>query len=296
MSTSRTVVQSVLSVEQDEGVGARVRRSIGRPELRSCDPFLMLDEFDIGGKGGFPDHPHRGFETVTYVLEGESYHEDFAGHKGRLGPGDLQWMTAGRGIVHGEMPKPGVRSRGLQLWVNLPAKDKMCEPAYQELRDADVPRVQVPGGGGTVKVIAGESFGTSSPVSTRTPIMYLDAQIKPGTSLFHEIPSSYRGFIYVLTGTAKFGGTRSPAHTTLVLSDPKNEDGVTGVRVEVPEGEEMCHYVVVAGEPINEPIVQHGPFVMNTEEEIQRTMWDYQLKTNGFERAKGWKSSIRSMK
>ncbi|KAI8597471.1 RmlC-like cupin domain-containing protein, partial [Dissophora ornata] len=171
---SRSIVKSVLSREQSEGVGARVRRSIGRPELRNHDPFLMLDEFNVDKNGGFPDHPHRGFETVTYMLEGQFQHEDFAGHKGTIGPGDLQWMTAGRGIVHSEMPvKSQTRAHGLQLWINLPKEHKMCEPQYQELLDKEIPRA-TPEEGVTVKVIAGESHGVTSKVYTRTPTMYLD--------------------------------------------------------------------------------------------------------------------------
>ena len=177
----KQVKKVVLSKWQSEGRGARVRRSIGRPELRNLDPFLLLDEFEGSGAegAGFPDHPHRGFETVSYLLEGEFTHEDFAGNKGVLRPGDLQWMTAGRGIVHSEMPGWD-RTRGLQLWVNLAAEHKMVEPAYQELTSDQIPVASA--GGVTAKVIAGKCMGVTSEVRTRTPTYFLDFTLTPGMS------------------------------------------------------------------------------------------------------------------
>ncbi|KAF9975391.1 hypothetical protein BGZ73_000955 [Actinomortierella ambigua] len=284
---SRSINRAVLSQEQDEGVGARVRRSIGRPELRNHDPFLMLDEFKVDKNGGFPDHPHRGFETVTYMLEGEMQHEDFTGHKGTIGPGDLQWMTAGRGIVHSEMPgKAEKPAHGLQLWVNLPREHKMCEPQYQELLDGEIPRAH-PSAGVTVKVIAGESHGVSSKIYTRTPTMYLDFKMAPGEKVEQTIPSSYMGFLYVLKGRVfvgdnAFGGK---AHHTLTLS----EDGAEVVRLETRDRD--AHFVLIAGEPLREPVVQHGPFVMNSQEEIFKTFVDYQRGINGFEGAHEWRST-----
>ncbi|CAO3570791.1 unnamed protein product [Mortierella alpina] len=286
--TSRSIIKSVLSKEQSEGVGARVRRSIGRPELRNHDPFLMLDEFDGDGTGGFPDHPHRGFETVTYMIEGQSQHEDFAGHKGIIGPGDVQWMTAGRGIVHSEMPvKSQSRAHGLQLWINLPKEHKMCEPQYQELLDDQIPRA-TPQEGVVVKVIAGESHGVESKVFTRTPTMYLDYKMNKNKSVVQTIPSSFTGFIYMLKGTAYIGDKefQGKAHHTLTFS----EDGTEKVLIKT-QGED-AHFVLIAGEPLKEPIVQHGPFVMNSQQEIYDTFVDYQLSQNGFERAKNWKSTI----
>ncbi|KAG0021795.1 hypothetical protein BGZ81_008770 [Podila clonocystis] len=286
---SRSIVTAVLSREQGEGVGALVRRSIGRPELRNHDPFLMLDEFNVDVKGGFPDHPHRGFETVTYMLEGEFQHEDFAGHKGTIGPGDLQWMTAGRGIVHSEMPvktNPG-RAHGLQLWVNLPHDQKMCEPQYQELRDEQIPRAN-PEEGVVIKVIAGESHGVKSPVYTRTPTMYLDVKMGKNKAIVQSIPSSYTGFLYTLKGKIVVGDSNyeAEAHHTLVLS----EDGTETIKVRTVD--EEAHFVIIAGQPLKEPIVQHGPFVMNSQEEIYETFMDYQQHKHGFERAAGWHSTI----
>lgn len=285
---SREPHQKVLSVEQDEGVGARVRRSIGRPELRSFDPFLMLDEFSGSGDGfGFPDHPHRGFETVTYMLEGKFEHEDFAGHKGTIGPGDLQWMTAGRGIIHAEMPalETGQRAHGLQLWVNLAAKSKMVEPRYQELKAAEVPRATKDGV--TAIVISGEALGISSPVQTLTPTHYIHFHMDAHSTLQQKIPESMNAFLYILEGAALVGESRAlcRAHHTITLT--RAGDGVV-----VRTADEPCSFVLLAGQPIGEPVVQHGPFVMNTREEIAQAMQDYHTFTNGFEKARSWNSVI----
>lgn len=280
----KSVVKVVESKWQPEGSGAMVRRSIGRPELRKLDPFLLLDEFAGNGKdgSGFPDHPHRGFETVSYLLEGEFYHEDFVGHKGRLGPGDLQWMTAGRGVVHSEMPGP-VDTKGLQLWVNLRAAEKMIEPGYQEL-SADEIRTNAQDGT-TVKVIAGESMGVKSPVRTRTPTYFLDFTVNPGSRFEQPVPSGWASFAYILKGAVTFGSTRVEAHHTVVF------DGQTGDKVAFKnEGQATAKFVLIAGQPIGEPVVQHGPFVMNTKDEIQQALSDYHKGQNGFERAVSWKS------
>ncbi|GAB5587844.1 RNA pol II transcription cofactor [Umbelopsis nana] len=284
---ARKIAQSVLSKEQAEGVGAKVRRSIGTRTLRNLDPFLMLDEFYVTPPNGFKEHPHRGFETVTYMLTGEFWHEDFKGHKGRIGPGDLQWMSAAKGIVHAEMPAAEGVAHGLQLWVNLSSKDKMSEPNYQEYLAKDIKTVS-PEEGVDIRVIAGESYGVHSPVMTRNPTMYLDISLKKGKKVEQVIPKSYTGFIYTLTGTAMFGGDKhkSEPHHTLVLSD----NGGTYIPVESMSDD--CRFVVIAGEPIKEPIVQYGPFVMNTEQEIYKAFADYESGKNGFEGAPGWKSSI----
>jgi redox-sensitive bicupin YhaK (pirin superfamily) len=283
MAVPRDVVKKFESIEQGEGDGARVRRSIGRPELRQLDPFLMLDEFKVGKPAGFPDHPHRGFETVTYMLQGKVKHEDFAGHRGVIGPGDLQWMTAGRGIVHCEMPVSEEPCTGLQLWVNLAKKYKMDPPAYQELLDANIPKVEKDGV--AVKVIAGTSMGVNSQVRTRTPTMYLDFKIQPNKEFIQEIPDNWNAFVYTLSGSALFGsnGMKGPAHHTLLLAR-------TNGPLKVKTTDDAVHFVLVAGEPIGEPVVQHGPFVMNSQEEIYQTMLDFQGNANGFERAKGWES------
>lgn len=283
----RRVAKIVLSVEQAEGVGARVRRSIGRKDLKNLDPFLMLDEFSVRKPAGFPDHPHRGFETVTYLLRGTSAHEDFCGRQGTLGPGDLQWMTAGRGIVHAEMPLSEEPIHGLQLWVNLRRAHKMVEPQYQELKAPEIPRPSK--AGVSIAVISGEALGQKSPVYTRTPTIFLDLKLKQGAKHVQPIPSGWTAFIYTLSGSVCIGPAEDMKqigpHHTVVL---ENGDYI---QVENKAGEE-CHFVLIAGEPIHEPVVQYGPFVMNSEEEITQTIKDFQTKTNGFERAKAWRSNI----
>jgi redox-sensitive bicupin YhaK (pirin superfamily) len=289
--TSRAVDKKILSVAQPEGYGATVRRSIGGRQLSSFDPFLLLDEFNVGAPAGFPDHPHRGFETVTYMLpssEGVFEHEDFEGHHGVIGPGDLQWMTAGKGILHSEMPKNDKVSHGLQLWVNLSSKDKMCPPAYQELPVAKIPVVTTEGV--TARVIAGTALGATSPVYTRTPTSFLHFEMGASTTLEQPISADWNAFIYVLDGSATFGtgdkAVESQAHHTLTLTRG-TEAGVT-----VVAGEKGCNFVLIAGKPTGEPVVQRGPFVMNTEEEIEQTFHDFHSGTNGFEKAPGWKSEI----
>ncbi|KAI8380892.1 RmlC-like cupin domain-containing protein [Radiomyces spectabilis] len=285
---ARNIARSVLSREQMDGEGARVYRSIGSHALRNLDPFLMLDEFDVKAPAGFPDHPHRGFETVTYMLEGEFMHEDFKGHKGRIGPGDLQWMSAAKGIVHAEIPANDSRAHGLQLWVNLAAKDKMAEPNYQELPKEKVVHVS-PEPGVDVNVIAGESHGAQSPVLTRTPTMFIDVKMRKGKTFEQQIPTDYAGFIYTISGSANFGGSKhiSEAHHTLVLSENQ------GDHIPVESLSDDCHFVIIAGRPIREPIVQYGPFVMNTQQEIYQAFADYDRGRNGFEGAREWQSSIR---
>lgn len=285
---SRTVTKSVLSQWQSEGRGAKVRRSIGRPELKNLDPFLLLDEFQGSAPAGFPDHPHRGFETVSYLLGGSFRHEDFCGHSGVINAGDLQWMTAGKGIVHCEMPYGDTTSHGLQLWVNLAKKFKMVDPAYQELLSKDIPLVKKDGV--QVKVIAGESMGVKSPVYTRTPTMYLDFTLDPGSQMTQAIPSGWTAFAYVLSGAAKFGPADhqhiGEEHCTLVFSQDGN-----GIDI-INTGSVACHFVLIAGQPLGEPVVQHGPFVMNTREEVEQAFHDYSAGENGFENARSWKSSV----
>eukprot|EP01018_Ginkgo_biloba_P006270 Gb_37035 [translate_table: standard] len=290
----RLVVKKILAKEQAEGDGAVVRRSIGRPELKQLDPFLLLDEFSVSPPAGFPDHPHRvhrdrvfcsGFETVTYMLEGAFTHQDFAGHKGTIKAGDLQWMTAGRGIIHCEMPAGKGPQRGLQLWVNLSSKDKMIEPKYQELEGRDIPKVEKDGV--MASVIAGEALGIKSPVHTRIPTMYLDFTLKPQAVLNQHIPENWNAFVYVLEGEATFGDPNSPAidaHHTLVLGNGN------GLSVWNKSINNSCRFVVIGGQPLNEQVVQYGPFVMNSRKQIKEAIEDYRFCRNGFERRNGWQS------
>ncbi|KAK7304278.1 hypothetical protein VNO77_45145 [Canavalia gladiata] len=279
----RLVVKKVLAKSQHEGDGAVVRRGIGRSELKNLDPFLMLDHFSVSPPGGFPDHPHRGFETVTYVLEGGITHQDFAGHKGTIRTGDVQWMTAGRGIVHSEMPAEA-NNKGLQLWINLSAKDKMIEPNYQELQRESIPKAERDGV--EVRVIAGEAMGVHSPVYTRTPSTFLDFSLIPGSEWHQSVPESWNSFVYIIEGEGVFGNPSSSpivAHHVLVLSDG---DGLSVWN----NSSKPLRFVLVGGKPLNEPVVQYGPFVMNTQSEIEKAIEDYQYGNNGFERRKYWRS------
>uniref|UniRef100_A0A0A9FQF2 Pirin-like protein n=1 Tax=Arundo donax TaxID=35708 RepID=A0A0A9FQF2_ARUDO len=281
----RAVVKKLLAESQPEDQGATVRRSIGRPELRNLDPFLMLDEFSVSKPAGFPDHPHRGFETVTYMLEGAFTHQDFAGHKGTIRAGDVQWMTAGRGIVHSEMPAGDGVQKGLQLWINLSSKDKMIEPRYQELQSKDISRAEKDGV--EVRIIAGEAFGVRSPVYTRTPTMYMDFTMQPGSQLHQPIPEGWNAFVYIIDGEGVFGREKAAAvtaHHCLVLGPGD------GLSVWNKSGAPL-RFALVGGQPLGEPVVQHGPFVMNTRAEIQQAMEDYYYGRNGFEKARQWSSS-----
>ena len=207
MTVPRKINKAFLAIEQSEGAGARVRRSIGTPKLRNFSPFLMLDHFTIHPGAGFPDHPHRGQETITYLLKGAVDHEDFAGNAGTIHAGDLQFMTAGRGIMHAEMPNQGFEDNvGMQLWVDLPAKLKACEPRYRDLRASEIPTVKVNDDKVTVKVISGQSHGTDSVKELAyTPVWLLDIEIKPGGNISQQLPQGWNAFAYTLEGTANFG-------------------------------------------------------------------------------------------
>ncbi|KAF3331078.1 pirin-like protein [Carex littledalei] len=279
----RHVVRKFHSRPQHEGVGAVVRRSIGRFELRYFDPFLVLDEFSVAAPAGFPDHPHRG-NLDSISSKGAVMHEDFEGHKGLIKAGDLQWMTAGRGIVHSEMPAGQGLSKGLQLWVNLSSKNKMIEPRYQEIQSKDIASTSK--NGVTVRVIAGESMGIQSPVYTCTPTMYLDFTLKPSSHLQQPIPSSWNAFVYILEGEGIFGLEKSGpvgAHHVLLLGQG---DGLQVWN----RSSKMLRFVLIGGEPLDEPVAQLGPFVMNTDEEIDQTVDDFQYFVNGFEKARHWRS------
>ena len=209
MTLPRAIRTVLLAAEQSEGMGARVRRSIGTPSLRRLSPFLMLDHFSVSPGAGFPDHPHRGQETITYLLSGAFDHEDFAGNKGTINTGDLQFMTAGRGIMHAEMPaqnKDGSPNVGLQLWVDLPQKLKDCEPRYRDLRAKEIPEVQADDGRVNIKVISGQSYGVDSVKELAyTPVWILDVRIRPGGKVLQGLPAGWNSFAYTLEGTTVFG-------------------------------------------------------------------------------------------
>ncbi|XP_057957423.1 pirin-like protein [Malania oleifera] len=284
LNRPRLVTKKFLAKPQHEGDGAVVRRSIGRSELKYLDPFLMMDEFSVSPPAGFPDHPHRGFETVTYMLQGAFTHQDFSGHKGTIHTGDVQWMTAGRGIIHSEMPAGEGTQRGLQLWINLSSNEKMIEPGYQEVISQDIPRAERDGV--EVHVIAGEAMGAQSPVYTRTPTMYLDFTLKPRAQMHQSIPESWNSFVYIIEGEGVFGSLNSSpitAHHVLVLGPG---DGLSAWN----KSSKPLRFVLLGGQPLNESVVQYGPFVMNTQAEIDQAIEDYHYCKNGFEMAKYWRS------
>ncbi|KAI9761945.1 MAG: hypothetical protein M4579_000728 [Chaenotheca gracillima] len=296
MSVPRAIRMAFLAAEQSEGMGARVRRSIGTPRLRNFSPFLMLDHFSVAPGAGFPDHPHRGQETITYMLSGSFDHEDFAGNKGTIETGDLQFMTAGKGIMHAEMPhqnKDGSSNVGLQLWVDLPEKLKKCDPRYRDLKAAEIPEVTADDDKVHVKVISGQSHGVDSVQELAyTPVWILDVNIKPGGSVNQALPVGWNAFAYTLSGSTSFG-TGKDATTVGQYHNVVFEQKGDSVVANVPnDAKEDGHFVLIAGLPLDQKVVQYGPFVLNTQEEVHQAMLDYQSHTNGFERAKGWRSEI----
>lgn len=274
-STNRTVERVLTGVPATDGAGVNMTRVIATPELDHFDPFLLLDEFRSDDPddyiAGFPDHPHRGFETVTYMLAGFMKHGDNKGNKGVLGPGSVQWMTAGRGIVHSEMPEQedGLMW-GFQLWVNLPAADKMCEPRYQDIPAGDVPSVDV-APGVTVKIIAGEVAGVAGPVQgVATEPLYIDVHMSAGSQLSLPVASGHNAFVYVYDGKISIIASSAKAID-------RGEIGLLGDGQQVAvTAEEAARFILVAGRPLNEPIARYGPFVMNTEAEIRQALEDLQ--------------------
>ena len=276
----RRVVRVERGMPASDGAGVKLTRVIGTPRLRNLDPFLMLDAFGSDTAGdyiaGFPDHPHRGFETVTYMLAGRMRHRDNQGNQGDLGPGSVQWMTAGRGIVHSEMPlQESGRMAGFQLWVNLPARDKMCEPRYQDIAADNIPDVEGEGGA-RIRVIAG-TFGAGSgavrgPVSgVATDPSYFDVTLPSQRARFEvALPAGHTVFAYVFEGAVSFGSAQTriaDGQLAVFAGDGKAPaQGVDG----------GGRFILLAGRPLAEPIVQHGPFVMNTESEIRQAISDFQ--------------------
>lgn len=271
---TRTVERLIQGVATSDGAGVSLTRVLTGKLQRRLDPYLMLDAFGSDDPddyiAGFPDHPHRGFETITYMLAGRMRHRDSAGHEGLLGDGGVQWMTAGSGVIHSEIPEQedGVME-GFQLWLNLPAKNKMAKPWYKDFASADIPEY-VTAEGVTVRVIAGASNGVSGAVSREvTEPIYLDIHLPAGASFSTAIPATHNAFIYTYRGSTTVGDTEVRAQLMGVLSNIQTSDGVT------VSASEPTRLILVAGKPLNEPIVQYGPFVMNTQEEIHQALDDF---------------------
>jgi len=268
---------------QSEGGGFIVRRPFPGAEIDSVDPFLLLDEmgpvdYAPGEAVGAPDHPHRGFETVTYVLEGEMEHEDSAGHRGKLGPGDVQWMTAGAGIIHSEMPserirKEGGRVHGFQIWVNLPKDEKMARPRYQEYGSGELPVAKSADGKATVRVIAGEALGARAVIETRTPIVLQDWTVQPGADVRIAVPAGLQAFVYVFEGSARVASREIDEGQMAVLGPG------TSVRLSGANG--PGRLLLLAGAPLREPVARYGPFVMNTRSELVQAFDDFQTGKMG---------------
>jgi len=270
--TSRTLKQIIRSIPASDGAGVKLRRSLGQSNAARVDPFLMLDEFSSENPddyvAGFPDHPHRGFETVTYMLDGHMLHQDHLGNRGNLKSGGVQWMTAGRGIIHSEMPQQeSGRMRGFQLWINLPGREKMKPAGYRDLQASDIPEVKIPGG--KVKLIAGSFGGTAAPVSGgSTDPLYLDVHLDAGATFAQPIKDGYNAFVYPYEGEITIGDQVLELRSAGVLS----QDGELLVKAK----EKGARFILLAAKPIGEPVVQYGPFVMNTREEIEQAIRDYQ--------------------
>jgi redox-sensitive bicupin YhaK (pirin superfamily) len=271
---SRTIDHLVEGIATSDGAGVSLTRVLTNKLQRRLDPFLMLDAFGSDDPddyiAGFPDHPHRGFETVTYMLAGRMRHRDSAGHEGLLGDGGVQWMIAGRGVIHSEIPEQedGVME-GFQLWLNLPAKNKMAEPWYQDFASESIPEY-VTANGVTVRVIAGSSNGVAGVVSREiTEPLYLDVHVPAGASFSTAIAATHNAFIYVYRGAVEVGSVQVDAQRMGILSNTAGADGVTLT------AKEDARLILIAGKPLNEPIVQYGPFVMNTQEEIHRALDDF---------------------
>ena len=283
MSTHRPVSRVLQAHRQEEGGGFIVRRPFPAPGLAQIDPFLLLDEmgpveYRPGEAVGAPDHPHRGFETVTYLLEGDWEHEDSAGHRGHLGAGDVQWMTAGRGVVHSELPaarigEQGGRVHGFQIWVNLPRRDKMMPPRYQEIPSGRLPERTSPDGLARVRLIAGEALGGKAVIETRTPVLLHDWTLSPGARVEVPVPPEFQVFAYVFAGAVRAGPERREVSDgQAALFGPGDE-----VTLAVPaDAGAPARLLLLGGVPLREPMARYGPFVMNTPEEIHQAIVDFQ--------------------
>lgn len=269
--TQRNVARLLRAMPMQEGAGVTVRRTIGTPTLRNLDPFLLLDHFSSDDPrdyiAGFPDHPHRGFVTLTYMLDGHLLHQDSMGSRGDLRAGGVQWMKAASGVIHSEMPQQtdGLM-RGFQLWINLPAREKMGDPEYQEFGAERIP--VAPQDGGQVKIISGEYAGHRGPLrDPHTDLSYLDVALPADGAFVHRLEPVLNVLLYVFEGEAAVAGTEVSPHTAAIFG--------LGEHIEVQAGTAGARFLLIAGRPLGEPIVQYGPFVMNTEAEIRQTLEDY---------------------
>ena len=289
---SLKILSIVKPKDQPEGEGAKVCRYIGTQQIRHFDPFLMLDLATVTLPSGFPDHPHRGFATISYLLSGKFFHEDFKGHKGELNAGDVQVMTAGKGIVHSEMPgsftEPSV---GFQLWLNLKKKDKYCDPDYQEYKSENLPVVEKPNL--KVKVVVGNYENTVSPIKGKTEFEFFDFQMAANTQLTVPVKKGWSTFIVVYKGAMTVDDAEKLEEKGGVFFETNEE---LEAEVNVKTNAKECSFIYVSGEACKEPVFQYGPFVLTTKEELAKAFEDYQMGKNGFEGAREWSSQIRDLK
>lgn len=281
MSSYRSIQNVTEAPVVHDGEGVAIHRAFPNQQLTDFDPFLLLDHMGPitlkpGEAKGFPDHPHRGFETVTYLLQGEFEHRDSFGHQGKLAPGDVQWMTAGSGLVHSETPARSLRENGgnlegFQLWVNLPKRDKMKPPQYQEFSAAQIPFAERDGVG--AKVIAGEALGVHGAVSTHIPIQFVHFKSEAGRTFTHSVPAGLNALLYVIHGNVTVNGTTVPRFHSAGLANDGDQ-----VQIETVAGTD---FLVIAAEPIKEPVFRYGPFVMNSKQELAQAFDDYRAGKMG---------------
>ena len=271
----RSVERVVAGQATSDGAGVKLTRVLTNSLQQRLDPFLMLDAFGTDDPqdyiGGFPNHPHRGFETVTYMIAGQMRHRDSAGNEGLLSNGGVQWMTAGRGVIHSELPEQeDGRMEGFQLWLNLPAKDKMRAPWYRDIQSGEIPTFTT-AEGVKVRAIAGRSHGVDAAMQREvTEPLYLDIELPAGTTFTQALPASHNAFVYVYRGDARIGETQVPLQRMAILANAADRDGITLTATE------PSRVLLIAGKPLGEPIAQYGPFVMNSEAEIRQAVEDYQ--------------------
>lgn len=273
--TDRLLKQVIAGAETSDGAGVRIKRSLGQTSAIRLDPFLMLDEFGSADAAdyiaGFPSHPHRGFETVTYMIEGHMLHQDHLGNRGELRNGGVQWMTAGRGIIHSEMPQQEHGTmRGFQLWLNLPAAEKMIDAGYRDIQPEQIPSIDVDGS--QIKLIAGtlalgNTLHRGAESGRSTQPIYADLHLAPGGQITLPVPETHNGLLYLYEGEASLGDAQLRLSAANILGD--------GDQIRLTAGASGARLLLIAGKPIGEPVVQYGPFVMNTSEEIEQALRDY---------------------
>lgn len=268
---NRKVDNIINGVQTSDGAGVKLRRIIGGPELNMLDPFLLFDDFGSDNAddyiAGFPSHPHRGFETITYMISGKFRHKDSAGNEGFLSDGSVQWMTAGKGVIHSEMPeKTNGKVKGFQLWLNLPRSLKMIEPSYNDISSRDIPVVNL--NNGTLRVIAGSFQNIKGPGNPHTGMLYFDLNLNPNSNNYIKLEDNWNTFLYVYEGTAEIVGRQINNGQMAVLSN-KGDLSIRSLNSHL-----KC--VIISGEPINEPVSRGGPFVMNTRAEILQAFQDYE--------------------